>query len=218
MAAIIYSKKQFIERIFKHLNDGFPGQDWTITEGEMLLYIDSTIPGVLKAQMFENAKITGVLDVPESYLVNYELPITIQNNNTKEWVVTLPQTPLELPTGYDITNVYIADPVNGRSQNAWPIKNKRVAFRDYMPTPSGFSFRLEGQMMYLKTSDGGSLLNYNLNVQMPVSRTSDVNAPMSLPDGAIEPIFQKTVALILQRYQIPQDVVLDGLPAGNKTS
>ncbi len=213
-----YTKRAFVERVVKHLNDDFPGEDWKITSSEILMYIDSGIPSVLKTQAYENAKITGLLEIPEAYLVNFQFTISSKDDNTKEWYVTLPQTPLELPTGYDITNVFLADPTNGRSRNGFPIKNKRVAYRDYMPKPTGFFYRLEGQKMFMKATDGASLLNYNLNVQMPVSRTSDLDDPMNLPDGAIEPLFQKTVSLILQRYQIPQDIVQDNLPAGNKSS
>lgn len=208
----------FIERIQKHLADGFVGDDWKITDNEILLYVDTAIPSVLKGIMFEMSKITGVLDVPEAFLVNYQYTLASQDTSTKEWFVVLDQTPLELPTGYDVTNVFLTDPSYGRSQNAYPIKTKRVGYRNYMPKPSGFSFRLTGQRMYLQSADGTPLLNYTLNVEMPVSRTSDVTAPMNLPDGALEPLFQKTVALIMQRYQIPQDIVKDDLPPGNKTS
>lgn len=207
-----------IERVAKHLNDNFPGEDWKVTSNETLLYIDAAIPVVMKGQMFENAKLTGFLDVPEAYLLTYELPITTQNSNTKEWYVSLPQPPLALPTGYDITRTYIASPETGASQNGLPIKAKRVTYRNYMPKPSGFSYRLEGKTMFLSMSDGGSLLNYNLYVQMPISRTADKDAAMYLPDDAIEMVFNKVVATILQRYQIPQDIVKDNLPPGNKTS
>ena len=218
MAQLPYTKKAFIERVEKHLNDDFPGEDFKITSNEILLYIDSFIPGVMKGNIFENAKVTGFLDVPEGYLATYSFTISNRNSSTKEWYVTLPQTPLALPTGYDITNVYVADPVNGRSKNAFPVKVKREAIRSYLPKPSGFAYRLDGDMMYLSANDGGSLLNYELQVQMPISRTEDIDAVMTLPDDAIEIIFQKTIATILQRYQIPQDVVKDNLPAGNKTS
>ncbi len=218
MAAIVYSKAQLCERLEKQLNSDFPGADWKITRNEMLLFIDASIPFVMKGHMFENAKVSGVLDLPEAYLFTYELPVTLQNSDTKEWYVTLPQTPLELPTGYNITRTYVASPSTGASQNGFPIKAKRVAYRDYMPKPQGFSFRLEGVTMFLKMSDGSSLYGYDLFVQMPISRTDDINAPMYLPDGAIEPIFQKVWQTIMQRYQTPQDTVLDNLPAGNKSS
>lgn len=216
--AISYTKGMMIERVKKHLNDGFPGEDFNITDNEILAYIDTSIPFVMKGQMFEMAKVTGFLDVPEAYLVNYQLTISNQNSSTKEWYVTLPQTPLELPTGYDVTNVYVSDPQFGRSDNALPISNKRVGYRRFLPHPNGFWYRLEGQKMYLEASDGSALLDYTLNVQMPISRTDSINDTMSLPDGALEPLFQKTIAAILQRYQIPQDIVKDGLPAGVKTS
>lgn len=218
MAALQYTKRSLIQRIEKHLNDGFPGEDWPVTTNEMLLYIDAALPVVMKGQMFELAKVTGFLEVPEAYLVTYSYTISNQNANTLEWYVTLAQPPLALPTGYDITSVYIADPSSGRSQNAYPISAKRKAYRNYMPKPSGFFYRVETQTMLLETADGSSLLGYNLQVQMPISRTTDLDAVMSMPDDAIEMVVDKVIAKILQRYQIPQDVVKDGLPAGNKTS
>lgn len=207
-----------IERVTKHLVGNFKGEDWKVTDNEILLYIDAAIPVVMKGQMFENAKLNGLLEVPEAYLLTYELPITTIDNNTREWYVSLPQPPLALPTGYDITRTYVASPETGASRNGFPIKAKRVAFREYMPKPSGFSYRLEGKTMYLSMNDGGSLLNYNLYVQMPISRTADKTAAMYMPDDAIELVFNKTVAAILQRYGIPQDVVKDNLPPGNKQS
>lgn len=218
MAALPYTKQALVERIKKHLADDFPGEDFSITDNEIILYIDAAIPFVLKGTLFENAKVTGVFDVPEAYLVTYNYTIASQNTNTLEWSVTLAQTPLSLPTGYDITSVYIADPSSGRSQNAYPITPKRKAYRNYMPKPSGFFYRIEGQTMLLETADGSSLLNYSLFVQMPISRTTDRNAAMNLPDDAIKPIFDEVIKTILQRYSIPQDIVQDGLPAGNKSS
>lgn len=218
MAELLYTKRSLIQRIEKHLNSDFPGQDFKVTQNEMLYYIDAAIPVVMKGQIFELAKVTGFLEIPEAYLVTYSYTISNQNINTLEWYVTLAQPPLALPTGYDITSVYLADPMTGRSQNAWPITPKRKAYRNYMPKPSGFFYRVETQTMLLETSDGGSLLNYSLFVQMPISRTTDVDAVMSVPDDAIDMIFDKVVAKIIQREQIPQDVVEDNLPAGNKAS
>lgn len=218
MAAIVYSKRQLIERIVKHMNSNFPGDDWKATDNEVLLYIDSLIPGVMKGQMFELAKVTGFLETIEAYLVTYNYTISTQNANTYEWYVTLAQPPLALPVGYNIPNVYIASPSTGRSQNAYPISTKRKAYRNNMPKPSGFFYRVEGQTMLLEAADGGSLLGYSLFVQMPISRTADLDAAMSMPDDAIEMIFDKVVAKIAQREQLPQDIVKDGLEQGNKAS
>lgn len=217
MAAIIYSKQQLIERVKKHLSDGFPKSSFPVTDNECLLYIDAAIPFVMKGQMFEGAKVSGMFEIPTAYLVTYALATLTRSLVTGEWYAALPQTPIELPTGYDITDAYFSQ--NGvRSKSVLPLTTKRNTFRDYLPKPGGAFFRVEGQTIYFKVNDGSSLLQYSAYVQMPISRTADKDAAMNLPDGAIEPIFQKVVATILQRYGIPQDIVKDDLPAGVKTS
>lgn len=218
MAQLPYTKQAFIERVRKHLADDFPGEDFTVTDNEILLYIDTSIPSVLKGQLFETAKVTGVFDVPEAWLVTYSFTISNQSPKTLEYYVTLPQPPLALPSGYDITNVYLTDPSSGRSKNGLYVSAKRKAYRDNMPRPDGFFYSIEGKTMYLETADGSGLIGINLQVQMPISRTDDKTAAMNMPDDAIEPLFTKVVATILQRFNMPQDTVLDNLPAGNKTS
>jgi hypothetical protein len=216
--AIAYTKAQLIERVNKHLNDTFPGNDWKVTSNECLLYIDSAIPFVLKGQIYENAKVFGVFEVPDAYLVSYELTSITRNSATNEWKVTLPQTPLELPTGYNITDAYLSQPGFGRGQSIIFTKTKRVPYRDSMPLMAAIYARIETDVMYMKSYNGMPLNGQTVYVQMPISRTDNINDIMSLPDGAIEPIFNKVVATILQRYQIPQDTVADNLPPGNKSS
>lgn len=217
--AVPYTKQALIERIKRHIANGFPQGDFSISDNEVLLAIDANIPTVLKAGMFENAKVTGVLEVPDAWLVTYDFTISNQDANTKEWYLTLPQPPLALPTGYDITNVYVADAENGRGGNAFPIKNKRQAFRSMLPKPSGFSYRIGGggQKMFLSASNGQSLLDVQVMVEMPISRTEGVSAPLYMPDDAIEALFKLVVVSMLQRLGVPQDVIQDNLPQGNKT-
>lgn len=218
--AITYSKKMLVERIKRHIADGFPHSSFPISDNEILLSIDAAIPFVMKGTMFENAKVTvsNVIDVPEAYLVTYNYTIATQEIETREWSVELPQTPIALPTGYDITNIYFADVVNGRSQTVYFIKVKRKAYRDLMPKPSGISARVVGQTLYLQANNNMPLYGMSLYVEMPISRTADVDAPMNIPDDAIQPLFEKVVATLLQRYNIPQDIIKDNLGAGNKSS
>jgi hypothetical protein len=46
----------------------------------------------------------------------------------------------------------------------------------------------------------------------------DVEDVLNLPDDAIEPIFNNVVMKLKDRMQIPKDIVLDDIPAGNKNS
>lgn len=218
MSVVTYNKQQIIERVKKHLNDGFPHQDFTISDNEILLYIDSAIPFVLKGEMFDNAKITGVFETPEAYLATYEITPLTKYTPTNEYVGDLPQAPLGLPTGYNITDAWISRSGFGRGQSIFITSSKRNPYRNFLPKPSGLFARIEGDKIYLQSYNGTPLIDVNLYVQMPISRTDSLTAALNIPDSAIEPIFNQTIKTILQRYNIPQDIVKDGLPAGNKTS
>jgi|VirMetMinimDraft_7_1064189.scaffolds.fasta_scaffold49709_3 hypothetical protein len=215
--AIVYSKNTLIERIKRHFNNDFPNTDFKVSDAEILLYIDAAIPFVMKGQMFENAKVTGVLEVPEAYLVTYLLSPITRNAPTNEWKATLPQTPLALPSGYAITDVYVSTDGQGRGQSFYPTTTKRVPYRDLMPKPSGAFYRVNGNIIYLQASNGMPLNEQNVYVELPISRTDDANAVMPVPDSAIEGIFQSVVNSLMQRYQFGKDNILDNEPKNIKT-
>jgi hypothetical protein len=218
MAAIPYTKRMLITRIRRHAtNELFASDEFPITENEILLYIDAAIPPVMKGQMFENAKVTGFLDMPEAYLVTYNITPLTNNKITLESYGTLPQMPLALPQGYQITDAYFVDN-SGKSNSVIFVKVKNVPYRNLLPAPSGVFGRLEGNVIFIKSTDGQPLYGQNLYVQMPISRTDDVDAPMSIPDDAIEPIFNNVIMKIKDRYGIPMDIIKDNLGAGNKSS
>lgn len=217
MAAIIYSKAQFIERVKKHIAGDFVGNDFKITDNEILLYIDAGIPFVLKGQMFDNVKVTGIFEVPDAYITTYLISPITRNAATNEWVGTLPQTPLALPTGYNITDAYISQPNQGR-QSIFITSNKRVPYRNNLPKPSGLFARVEYNKIYLQSPNGMPLSGQDLYVQMPISRTSDISEPMNIPDDAISYLFDYVVNKIKERFSLPKDIVQDNLPSGNKSS
>lgn len=215
---VLYTKAQLIERLTKHLNSDFPGQDWKISSNEMLLYIDQALAFTLVGQVYNNAKIEGNIAVPEAWLTIYSLPTLSQDSPSGYWFSTLPQPPVSLPLGYSISRVYAAQAGSGQSQDFLPIKQKRVSYRKFMPMPTGARYWVTGSKIWMAMSDGSSLFSYTIYVEMAKTRTESLTETLNLPDDAIEAIFQSTVKTILQRYQIPKDTVLDNLPAGNKTS
>lgn len=219
MASLIaYTKLSLIQRIEKHLNSDFPGNDWKISQNEMLLYIDQSLAYTMVGQTYALAKIEGSMAVPEAWLVNYNVSTPSQDVPSGYWYVTLPQPPVSLPLGYSINRVYAAEAGSGQSMDFLPIKAKRVGYRKYMPMPGGGRYWVDGSKMWLASSDGSSLNSYTFYVNMVCTRTQDINETMNLPDDAIEAIFQSVLKTVLSRYSIPQDQVLDNLPPGNKAS
>lgn len=212
-----FTKQALLERIKRHINNDFPNTDFKVSDSEILLYIDSAIPFVMKGEIFENAKVTGVFEVPEAYLVTYLLSPITKNAPTNEWKATLPQTPLALPSGYAITDVYATQDGQGRGQSFYPTNTKRVPYRNLMPKPSGSFYRVNGDTIYFQATNGAPLNQLDVYVEMPISRTADVNAVMNVPDSALENIFLTVIKNITNRYQLGKDNILDNEPKNPKT-
>ena len=216
--AIAYTKKMMIERVMKHMADGFPSSEFGSTPNEVLLYIDQALAFGLIGQAYANAKIEGALAVPEAYYVTYLVPDLQYDNIRKTWYSTLPQPPVSLPLGYSIDRGYFANAVDGQGTNVFWIKAKRVAYRNNLPKPMGVSAWVEGDQIILQANDGSSLLNENFYVRMAATRTSSITDVMMIPDDALEAIFTNVVAKLKDRMGIPKDTIQDDIPAGNKTS
>src|SRR5574337_442479 len=215
MAALIpYTKKMLIERIRRHIANDFPSSDFNISENETLLYLDQALAFTIVGQVFQQAKLEGTLVMPESYLSTYLLPNPTQDLITGYWTTTLPQPPLSLPLGYSITRGYFASNANGVGTEIIWIKSKRVSRRNNMPVQFGVNGWIEGSTLYLMSSEASPLSGINLYVTMAKSRTENINEVLNMPDDAIETIFNNVAAKMLQRMQIPHDVIQDDLPAG----
>jgi hypothetical protein len=219
MASLItYTKKMLVERIRRHMADNFPDASYSPTVKETLLYVDQALAFGLIGQAFNNAKIEGNLCVPEAYMTTYQLPALQQDPVTKYWYTTLPQPPVSLPLGYSIDEGYFANTSNGIGNQVFWIKQRRVAYRRNLPMPFGVRGWIKGSTVWLAVSDGSSLLNQNFYVSMASTRTEDLNDVMSLPDDAIEQIFQSVTMKIKDRLQLPKDIIQDDISAGNKSS
>ena len=217
MAQLPYTKKSFIERVRRHLADGWPDEEFSISQNEILLYIDTETASSMIGSVYGAAKFDGVLATPEAYIIQAELSGLVQDTNG-EWCADLPQTPISLPLGYSITDMYFVDPTYGVSQPVLPIKTQRSAYRDFMPKPTGCSYRVLGKQVRVKSKDGSPLSGITLYAEMVSTRTEDVNEPMNLPDDILSVIFDKVVARCTQRMGLPKDIVKDDISSGNKSS
>lgn len=218
MATIPYTKQQFCERIQIHAANNWPGSDSRLTTNQVLLYVDQALAVSMVGQVYGLAKIEGNLCMPEAYITTYSFDSLQQDAATGYWYVTLPQTPVSLPLGYSITDAFFAKTAYGQADPILPIKNKRVAYRRFMPLPTGTRYWVEGDRMWLQASNNQPLLNQTLYVKMAKSRTDSLTETMSLPDDVLENIWNNVIAKCKDRLGIPQDQILDGLPAGNKAS
>ena len=216
--ALGYSWRQLTQRVWKHINNDFPGTDFSVTENELILYLNEAMSSGVVGQVYAGAKILGTLEMPEAYILQFQLADLTQDNVTKNWYSTLPQPPLSLPLGYSINRVYFANSVNGQGVDCIAIKAKRVGRRKTMPMQFGVRYWVTGKKIWFAASDGSSLLNQDCYVEMPSTRVTSLTDSANIPDDAIEMIFTKMVARLKDRLGLPQDIVQDDLPAGRKDS
>lgn len=215
MSLIVYTKKQLVERLRRHISDGLADDDISVSDNELLLYIDSALAFRMVGQVYENAKIDGNLAMPEAYLTTYKITGIAKDSVTGYWSVILPQPPVSLPLGYSINRIYFADPVNGVSQDVFMIKAKRVGYRLNMPLPTGVRGWVENTTLWLAANNNQSLRDLNVYVQMAKSRTDSINETMALPDDAIQNIFDLADSELQKRYGKIRDEVKDYQPAAN---
>jgi hypothetical protein len=216
--ALSYNWKQFIQRVRQHINNDFPSSEFNTSENEVLLYINEAMSFGLIGQVWNGAKVMGTMEVPEAYLVTFQLAALKQDSVTRYWYSTMPQPPLSLPLGYSVNRVYFANSSNGIGIDCLPIKAKRTGYRMNMPMPFGVRYWIENSKIWLAASNATSLLNQNCFIQMPSTRAVNVTDIMPLPDDAAKMIFDLVVARIKDRLQLPQDIIQDDLTQGNKSS
>lgn len=219
MASLVeYTKKMLIQRIRKHISNGYANDDFSTSDKELMLYIDQALAFNAVGQVYAGAKVMGTIDVPEGYLTTYSLSALVQDPVTSAWYATLPQPPVSLPLGYSITRAYFASTSFGVSQDILPIKAKRAAYRNNMPRPAGAEYRIvNGSQIHITANDGTALNGLPVYVEMLNTRTSTMSETLNLPDDAIEGIFNNVIQKLTQRYGNPKDIIKDDIGAGNTT-
>jgi hypothetical protein len=212
-----YSNKTFIQRIKRDLNNGFPDSDFTMSDNEILFHIDQAKAAAMIGNVFNNAKVEGAMVMPEGFLTTYSLTLS-KDNATASWYGSLPQPPVSLPLGYSITDVYFANAYDGDKWVCYPVSSKEVSLMESLPMPPGIRYWVVGKTIYAKSSNGGSLLNKTMYVTMAKTRSTSLDDEINLPDDVIETVYNLVMDKLKKRIANPQDIVQDGLPAGNKAS
>jgi len=209
--------RQYIERLSRHINKDFAGDDFTISDNELLLYINEALSYGLVGQVWNNSKLLGYMEVPDAYLAQFELPALTQDTVSGYWTTTLPQPPISLPLGYSVNRIYPATTGFGQGNDVILIKAKRVGRRKNMPMQFGVRGWITGQKLWLAASDGSSLFGQPFYCEMPSTRpVTDLDSPITIPDDASNLIFDSVIKKIMNRLQIPSDFIQDDQPAGNK--
>lgn len=210
-----YSKNMFIELIRNFLSNGYAGDAFAISDNEILLHIDQSVSDKIPQLTYKNAQIEGVIEVPDAFLITFLLTALQLDAPTGYWYSTLPQAPLSLPSGYDINRAYTAQSKYGPSEDFFRIESKRLGYKRYLPMMPGIYFWVENNKIWFMASNNILLNGIPVYVQMPTGRTSDLDAPLNMPDDIIMMCFNEVIQQLLERFKVPRDNIVDSEPSGN---
>lgn len=220
MAMPPYTRRTLIARLKKQIANGFPNDDFPITDKEMNLYIDQVLAAAIPGQVYGQAKVTGMLEASDGFYMTFTFASgPSYDDNRNDWWLTLPETPLSLPLGINVRRVYAASSLfGGETESFRLITGQRKAYRGQLPRPDGVEASFENAIMRMKMSDGGSLLGVPIYVEMISVRATDLDTVLNIPTDIIDVVWDKVFANMFKRYMTPQDIIADNLPAGNKSS
>jgi len=215
MASLIaYTKKMLIERIKRDILNDFPSSEFNVSDNEMVLYIDQASAFTLVGQVYQGAKVSGNLVMPEAYLTTYEIPSLAKDSVTGYWKGVLPQPPVSLPIGYSVSGGYFANTSNGAGMEVIWIKPNRVGRRKDMPQQFGIHAWIQGSDIYFAPSNNIPLLNIPFYITMAKTRTESLTETLNLPDDAIEMIFNNVKQKLISRMNMPKDIIQDDISQG----
>jgi hypothetical protein len=83
-----------------------------------------------------------------------------------------------------------------------------------MPMTPGSYYWKENNTIWLMAYNNAPLGSIPMFVQMPSGRTSDIDAPMNMPDDVIMQCYDEVIQKLTQRFNIPTDDIKDDIPAG----
>lgn len=201
------TKNILIERIARHLSNGTPSDDFTVSDNEIWLYCLDAIGKLITAKAKESWQMEQVWELSESFYTRLKFTAFMRDDDLDEYYIVLPNPPIGLPLGVSIMDVYLAGK-SGKKRSFYPIKaNRQAYFNDTVKGKTDAYYSVIGTKLNLI---GVELLGNkdNLYVVM-VSPVSD--GTLNLGDDAINDVFIAVLNVIRQRYALPQDNNNDGL-------
>lgn len=208
---MLTTRRILIELIQRQLSGGMISQDSELTDGLINIYINGAIGYAAKANYKEEIQLNGIESVSDGFYAEFTgITITL-NAATGQYHATLPQQPAGVGIGWDVADFMLIKG-SGTKLFANPISPREVRY--LYSLPSGCDevyFWMNGVTASLHSCS--DITKYKASVRMISTQSSDLDAPITLPDAywpmAIEYI-DKTLGVQLN---IPIDISNDGVPS-----
>lgn len=204
------TRKQVIETIQRQLSGGFASQDTELTFGLINQFLNGAIGYAAKANYKEEIQLNGIENVADAFYSNFQSITITKDNTTGLYKAQLPQQPVGVGTGWDISTFMIISG-SGAKIFAHPITPKEIEFLYNLPAGcKEVYYWMNGAEASLHSCQ--DITKYKANVRMISTQSSALDTPVTIPDGYMPVIIEymdKTLGVMLN---LPIDSAEDGKP------
>jgi hypothetical protein len=204
------TRRHYIELIQRALSGGQISDDSDLSEGLINMYFNSACGFAIKANYKDEIQLNGIESVADAWYSGFS-NIQITKDTTTGWYsATLPQQPAGVGAGWDISTFMLITG-SGAKIFAKPISPREVEFLYNTSTPCNEVFYwVNGVEVSLHS--GKDITKYLANIRMISSQSSDLDAPMNVPDTYLPMIIEYIAKSLGIELNMPIDNSDDGVP------
>jgi hypothetical protein len=204
------TRRHLIELIQRQLSGGAISQDSELTFGLINQYINSAVGYAVKANYKEEIQLNGIENVADAFYSEFTGITITKDSISGQYRATLPQQPVGVGAGWDISDFMLITG-SGSKIFAKPISPREVHFLYELGAGcDDVYFWVNGITTSLHSCQ--DITKYKANVRMISSQSSDLDAPMNIPDGYLPLIIEYIDKTLGIQMNVAIDSSEDGKP------
>jgi len=201
------TRKEVVDLIRLRLAGDIPSQDFRPFPEEINLWLNPALADAMKRNYIEGVNIDGMEFVGDAFYVSVKGIALTKEDKSDYYVGLLPEMPLSLPRGYDVSSMYIETSDNKLSRSGVRVSPQQIDFYKELPHPSNrVFFWFEGQKIYIDSF--APLDGQTARLRMAGSIDTTMTAVYPCPADYLSFVMDSIIARYAQ--PVPKDESNDG--------
>lgn len=203
------TRKQILETVQRLMLGGVASDDTELTIGLINQHLNGAIGYAARVNYKEEIELNGVESVADAFYSDFTAIAVTKDSVTGLYTVILPQQPVGLGAGWDISSFYLITG-SGARIFAHPISPREVEFLYASSKPCNEVFYwISGVTVSLYSCK--DISKYKAYIRMISSQATDFNTPINLPDAYLPLVVEYLAKILGIEVQRPIDISNDGV-------
>jgi|SRR5882757_626108 len=203
------SRLQVLETVQRLLLGGMASDDTELTLALINQHLNAAIGYAAKTNYKEEIELNGIENVADAFYADFKSITITKDNTTGLYTATLPQQPVGLGAGWDISTFMLITG-SGAKMFAHAISPREVEFLyNTSGSCSEVFYWITGLTVSLHACK--DITQYKANIRMISSQATDWTTPVTLPDGYLPLVVEYMTKVLGVEVQRPIDISSDGV-------